>query len=627
MTQMNETNEPAVLNPRANEQVSMGVLFTRVLLIGLAALGVAFNYGFYHMGDLKLPTDHIIIDGWLWLIHISQGLLLALFLLDYWGGYYWYHRVSMDDHSPRKFDLTLHVLAAVGFVAGILGFQPAWHLFEIMIVCLTLEMLWHLNVGLSRKLHNPGLLLPLSFGGMVLIGGPLLKLPLAIPPGAAELSWIDAFFTATSAACITGLAVRDTASQFTPFGQTIIIVLVQLGGLGMIIFGSMLAVLLGSRPSLRENLSLSQMLDNQPLVHVKQMVRFIVVATLLIELVGAAATYPFWDGDLTVHHRIGLSIFHAASAFCNAGFALYPNSLEGYRYSLMTHMILAPLIVIGGMGYPVLNNIWVMIWTRVQLLWRRPARFKGQYNRPLTYSRLTLHTKIVLTATACLYIYGMLVVFSSQLMPYISEATGRNVTANAVELKPLTVSRIGAMVADSSFMSITSRTAGFNAMPMEEIGPAGHVATMTLMFVGGSPGGTTGGIKVTTMALMILSVWATVCQRQESEAFGRRIYDSVIRRATAIVGAMMLMITLGVILLCLSEPFPFMKLLFEAVSAATTTGLSLGITGGLSAFGKSVIIGLMFLGRVGPLALLGALIFTGKSGRPYTLAHEDVMLG
>ena len=605
----------------------MNVLLTHVLLVGLAATGVAFNYGFYHLGDLKLPTDHIIIDGWLRLIHLTQGMLLGLFLLDYWGGFYWYRRVSMVDHSPGKFDLTLHVLAGVGFLAGMLGFQPAWHLFEFMVVCLTLAMLWHLNVGLSRKLHNPGLLLPLSFGGMVLIGGPLLKLPLAVPPGAAELSWIDAFFTATSAVCITGLAVRDTASQFTPFGQTIIIVLVQLGGLGMIIFGSMLAVLLGSRPSLRENLSLSQMLENQPLVHVTQMVRFIVVATLLIELVGAAASYPFWDGDLSVHERMGLSIFHAASAFCNAGFSLYPNSLENYRYSLMTHMIIAPLIVIGGMGYPVLNNIWMMIWTRIQALRHRPARYKGQYSRPLTHSRLSLHTKIVLTATACLYMYGMLVIFSSLLMPYISNAAGRNVTANRVEPVPLSVTQVGSMLADASFMSITSRTAGFNTMPMEEIGPAGQVAIMTLMFVGGSPGGTTGGIKVTTIALMILSVWATVRQRQESEIFGRRIYDSVIRRATAIVGAMMLMITMGVILLCLSEPFPFMKLLFEAVSAATTTGLSLGITSDLSPFGKSVIIGLMFLGRVGPLALLGALIFTGKSGRPYSLAHEDVMLG
>lgn len=605
----------------------MGVLISRVVLIGLAALGVAFNYGFYHMGDLKLPTDHIIIDGWLRLIHLCQGMLLGLFLLDYWGGYYWYRRVSMEDHSPGKFDITLHVLAVIGFIAGYLGFEPAWHLFEFMIVCLTLAMLWHLNVGLSRVLHNPGLLLPLSFGGMVLIGGPLLKLPLAIPPGAAELSWIDAFFTATSAICITGLAVRDTASQFTPFGQTIIIVLVQLGGLGMIIFGSMLAVLLGSRPSLRENLSLSQMLENQPLVHVTQMVRFIVVATLLIELIGAALTFPFWEGDLTIHERMGLSIFHAASAFCNAGFALYPNSLENYRYSMMTHMVIAPLIVIGGMGYPVLNNVWVMIWTRVRTLKRKPARYKDQYNRPLTYSRLSLHTKIVITATACMYMYGMLVIFSSQMMPYIADATGRNVTANRVAPQPLTVTRVGQMLADSSFMSLTSRTAGFNTMPMEEIGPSGQVAIMTLMFVGGSPGGTTGGIKVTTMALMILSVWATVRQRHEAEAFGRRIYDSVIRRATAIVGAMMLMITLGVILLCLSEPFPFMKLLFEAVSAATTTGLSLGITSDLSTFGKSVIIGLMFLGRIGPLALLGALIFTGKSGRPYSLAHEEVMLG
>lgn len=626
MSHINDLLETRSVAHGSAAKVRLDVACLRLLLLGIATLGVVFAYGLPRLGDMTLPGGRVIENGWVYVTRAGQIMLLGIYIYDIWIGSRRGRR-AMEDEKPDKIDLTFHVAAALSMIAGLLGYELGWHIFEGIIVCLMLAALWQLNVVLSRRLRNPGLLLPLSFLGLIALGTPLLKLPLAIQPGAPALSWMDALFTATSAVCVTGLVVRDTASQFTPFGQTVICVLVQLGGLGMIIFGSMLAVLLGSRPSLRENMSLSQMLDNQPLKSVTQFVRFIVLVTLGLELIGALVSFPMWEGDLTFRQRLGMSLFHAVNAYCNAGFALYPNSLENYRYSPIPHLVVGPLIVMGGLGFPVLNNLWSIASSRIRRMRRKPARFKGEHDEPLTLGRLNLHTKIVLTTSAILYLYGTVTILASLLMPYVSDAAGQNITANRVAPPALTLDRLGGMVADASFLSITARTAGYNAMPMEAIGPGGHVALMTLMVAGGAPGGTTGGIKVTTLALIILSVWATVRQRDETQAFGRRIYDSFVRKATALAAALALMISISTMLLTLTEPFPFIKILFEVVSAASTTGLSLGITADLSTFGKAVILVTMFLGRVGPLALLGALVFHGHRGRPYRLPHEDVMIG
>ncbi len=546
--------------------------------------------------------------------------------------------------SRRWLEALLCALALIGAgLSLLLGDDPSWRLVESASVGLFLVEAWHLNVALSRALARPGALLPLSFALLIVIGTPLLKAPRAtphvldqdtgvyLPIGDGPISWGEALFTATSAVCVTGLVVRDTAHDFTPFGQAVIAALIQLGGLGIIIFGSMLATLLGQSLSLREDMNLREMLNDQPLHRVRSFVRFIVLMTLGIELIGAAGLYFLWDdpagGALSTGQRLGMSLFHSVSAFCNAGFDITGNSLAGYRYSMLSHGVIVPLIVVGGLGFPVLENLFSVARVRMGGLLRyRPVR-PGGPGVDLTAGRLSLHTKIVLTTTACLFLWGVLAIGAGQLMPYLHESMQQGVTAHVDRPGELTAAKLGGVLADASFMSVTSRTAGFNAMPMDELSPAGRFTVMTLMMVGGSPGSTAGGFKTTVIALLALSVVATMRQRPRSEAFGRTIADALVRRAATIGMCYLLLVSLSTLLLCLSEPFTFQSLSFEAVSAATTTGLSLGITPDLTGFGRGVIIATMFLGRVGPLALLGAMTFSRRVKRPYRYAHEGVALG
>jgi trk/ktr system potassium uptake protein len=595
----------------------------------LAASIVVVNHAFF---DPPAP---------LWAMYILQCLALLGYGLEYERR----RRKGGEPFAPpagRWLEPGLLLLALFGLIMSLsVSYNPYWYLIEGVSVFLFLMESWRLNVMLSRALARPGLLLPMSFALLILIGAPLLMTPRATPhvfdttlntyiPAGEPITFTEALFTATSAVCVTGLIVRDTARDFTPFGQAIIGSMIQLGGLGIIIFGSMLVTLLGRRLSLKENLNLRDMLNDQPMHKLRSFIRFIVLTTLAIELIGAVALYPLWQdpvtGPLSTAQRVGMSLFHAVSAFCNAGFDITGNSLVSYRHAMLTHAVILPLIVVGGLGFPVLENLLSVFRARISNRLRYPTVRPGTPT-DLTSARLSLHTKIVLTATATLYLWGVLTITAGQLMPYLHESMQQGITAHADRPDPLTISSFGGVLADASFMSITSRTAGFNAIPMDELHPAGRFSVMTLMMVGGSPGSTAGGFKTTVIALLALSVVATVRQRPRSEAFGRTIADSLVRKAATIGLCYLLLITTSTMLLCLSEPFNFQSLAFEAISAATTTGLSLGITSDLTAFGKAVIIATMFLGRVGPLALLGAMTFARAYDRPYRYPHEPVALG
>ncbi len=601
----------------------------RLVLTLLAAAVVVLEYGFFS------PPAPV------WVMHMIQCLALMGYALELQRR----HRRGNDPFATprgRWIEIGLFALALFGLVMSLaVSAKPYWHLIEAVAIWFFLMEAWRLNVALSRALARPGLLLPLSFALLILIGTPLLMAPRATPhvfdpilnvyvPAGEPITFGEALFTATSAVCVTGLIVRDTAHDFTPFGQAVIGSLIQLGGLGIIIFGSMLVTLLGQSLSLKENVSLRDMLNDQPMHKLRGFVRFIVLTTLGIELIGAAIMYPLWDdpvgGVLTTGERVGMSLFHAVSAFCNAGFDITGHSLVGYRHAMLTHAVIIPLIVVGGLGFPALENLFSVARARITVRLRyRPIRPGIPVD--LTAGRLSLHTKIVLAATASLYLWGVVTIGAGQLMPYLHESMQQGMTAHADRPDPLTVSTFGGLLADASFMSITSRTAGFNAMPMDELQPAGRFAVMTLMMVGGSPGSTAGGFKTTVIALLALSVVATIRQRPRAEAFGRTIADSLVRKAATIGLCYLLLVTTSTMLLCLSEPFTFQSLAFEAVSASTTTGLSLGITADLTGFGRAVIIATMFLGRVGPLALLGAMTFARATDRPYRYPHESVALG
>lgn len=627
----NPTTGPTPAIPRVGKACGLGVAdhVARLAWTLLAAGVVLTEYGFY-----RPPVP-------IWGLHLISFCALV--------GYGWeVMRCRRRDVDPfvthRTPWLEGAAALAVTWCAGMYlytGNVTYWRFVDAACVGVFLLEAWRLNVTLSRALARPGLLLPISFASLILIGTVLLLTPRATPHvlDASLGSYIstgtpltigEALFTATSAVCVTGLTVRNTAHDFSPFGQMVIGFLIQLGGLGIIIFGSMLATLLGQSLSLKENLNLREMLNDHPLDRVRGFVRFIVISTVGLELIGAAAMYPVWDnpegGVLTVSERIGMSLFHSVSAFCNAGFDITGDSLVGYRYRFVTHIVIVGLIVVGGLGFPALENLFRVARVRIVKRLRYRAVRPG-VTHDLTAGRLSLHTKIVLTTTLSMYLWGLLLIGAGQMMPYLHDPLHREAIVDAEGHGPLTVQKFGGIVADAHFMSVTSRTAGFNAMPMSDLEPAGRVTVMTLMMVGGSPGSTAGGFKTTVIALLVLSVVATVRQGHRAEAFGRTIADALVRKAATIGICYLLLVTVATILLCLSEPFAFQSLAFEAVSASTTTGLSLGITDDLTGFGRGVIIACMFLGRVGPLSLLGAMTFGSRASQSYRYAYEEVALG
>lgn len=589
--------------------ILFGVLVLRVALTGLATAGIALEYGFY---EPPVPT---------WAAILAQVVLMAA----YWADVFIRTRLGatpVPGRRPGGLDLALLVVMTVGIaehaLISLTGWsltaaggaeqeRTGWIVAELAIAATFLLELWRLHAALSHTLPNPGVLFPLSFLVMIAIGTLLLKAPVAVPPG-ERLSWLDAIFTMTSAVCITGLTVRDTATGFTPYGHAVIIAFVQLGGLGLIIFGSTLAMLLGRGISLRGQHGLREALNNEPVGRLAALTRFMLLTTLGIELVGAAALYLLWDvpgGEVSVPRRIGVSLFHAVSAFCNAGFDLTGESLAGHRDAAATHLVIAPLIVAGGLGFPVLYNLAVAAGERAR------SRLRG-VPADRARARLTLHTKLVLVTSASLYLYGVGAIGAGQFAAGSGVVTSRGVAG---------------VLADASFLSVTARSGGLTTVPIEEIEPAGRFALMTLMLVGGSPGGTAGGIKTTTLALLVLSVVATIRQRREAEAFGRSISDSLIRRAATVAICYVLMLVAVTFVLTITERAAFHVVMFEAVSAASTTGLSLGLTPELTPAGRVVIIAAMFLGRVGPLALFAALVLRPSPQRPYAYAHEPVALG
>jgi len=508
-------------------------------------------------------------------------------------------------------------------VAGVLGAafaEPgAFLTAQIGAVLSLFAALWRVNAFLSRRLPDPAVLFPLSFLLLIAAGTLLIKLPVCVPPG-ERLRWVDAVFTMTSAVCITGLSVVDTATFFTPTGKFLIILFVQLGGLGVILFGSTLAMLLGARLTLRENVNLSHALGEYPAHRVEGFARFVVAMTLAIELLGAALLYVSWPPDAAGQRPppgdlAAACLFHSVSAFCNAGIDLTGASMIPLRDHPAAHLVIAPLVAVGGLGFIVLQELWRRARAALRPGARAPTR------------RLSLHTRIVLVTSLALYAAGVLLIFASQaFQPETPPSLGPTAPGVVPDVAGAGRGVLGNLL-DAHFLSVNARSGGLTTVPMHEVHPGARFVLALLMFVGGSPGGTAGGIKTTAFALLVLAVVATLRRREETEAARRAISDVFVKRAAAIaftVGGLIAAVTFA---LTMIEDFPLEPVLFEAISAATTTGLSLGVTPLLSDPSKYLVAGTMFLGRIGPLALFGSVLFVGTRRPRYGYPHEPVALG
>lgn len=551
-------------------------IVSAVLLALLAATMVAIEHGF--------TTDRI-----------PSSVLGFLQITLCWLAFAAWGDLKPFKHDRKRWRSLFAIIAepivlliAIIEIAGVPGAG------ELLAVGTTIALLIRVNGVLARSMSNPSVLFPASFIILISISAALLKLPAATPSD-QPIDWIDAFFTATSAVCVTGLAVRDTASGFTNFGQAVVLGSIQLGGLGVMIFGSTLALLFGARLSHREHMTLSKALDEYPVHRITRFAWFIVLTTVLLEAFGAAVIYFTLPSDpsLNPNEKIWFAVFHSISAFCNAGFDITGSSMIPLRSALPTYLGIIPMIIMGGIGFMVLEDVYR----------KARDRIKGKTNR----IRLTTHSKLVIATTTILILTGAVAIFIAQ-----AHAAGHATTQQAL---------------DALFMSTTSRTAGFTSMPMDELTSGSRFVIMLLMFVGGSPGSTAGGIKTVVFAVLILSIISTVRGREEVEVFGRALSDATVKKAGAVVAGLLGTISAAMLILDLIEKIPFEPLLFEVISAATTTGLSLGITADLSPFGRVVITVTMFLGRVGTLALLASLVgVTGNAAR-YKLPRDNVSLG
>ncbi len=422
---------------------------------------------------------------------------------------------------------------------------------------------------------SPPQLLATGFAGVILAGTLLLATPLASASG-VSLGWSAAFFTATSAVCVTGLVVVDTPTAFSGIGQGVILLLIQIGGLGYMTLATFVAMVIGRRVSMNEQASLQESLNLDSRRDVARFALTVVKVTLAIEVVGALVLWLRWWPQFGAGDAAWLGLFHSVSAFNNAGFSLFSYSLMDARADLIVNVTIMILIVTGGIGYLVLTDLW---------------RYRER-------RALTLHSRFVLVLSATLLVLGAAGLY---LVERGNAATLGDIPRAEAALAAL-------------FQSVSARTAGFNTIDLSALTAPAYLFLMILMFIGGAPGGTAGGIKVSTFGVTVMALWATIRGLAEPHVMGRRIPGDAVARAFFISLIAFLSLNLVAGALLVIEGADLLRTLFESASAFGTVGLSTGVPGtplslsaSFSDAGRLLICLLMFMGRIGPLTLAFAL--------------------
>ncbi|KON70893.1 ATP synthase subunit J [Peribacillus butanolivorans] len=442
----------------------------------------------------------------------------------------------------------------------------------------------------AKDLLDPPKILVLGFAFLILVGAYLLTLPISTENGNG-LSFLNALFTSTSATCVTGLVVVDTGTTFTKFGELVILSLIQIGGLGFMSFATFFFFLLGKRISLKGRLLLQESLNNLSMAGVVKLVKRLLIFTAIIEGMGALILSIRFSFDMPIGKAIYYGVFHSISNFNNAGFDLMGEfrSLTPYVSDPFVTLTVASLITLGGIGFIVMNEI---------------------YEYRVTY-RLSVHTKVVLMASLILTIGGAILIFIFEF-------------GNAKTLQPL--SFMGKTLA-SLFQSVTPRTAGSNTLNIPDLTQPTLLLIIFLMFVGASPGSTGGGIKTTTLATLIGTVWSQIKGKEDVVLFRYRIVNETIFKALSVTFIGLFIVSTITILLTITETgSDFLTVLFEATSAFATVGLSMGLTPELSPIGRMLIIFTMFAGRVGPLTFAFAIAMRRKPD-PFRRPKGKIMIG
>ena len=430
-------------------------------------------------------------------------------------------------------------------------------------------------------------LIIMGFAGVILLGTVLLMLPFSSAEKVIT-PFHEALFTATSAVCVTGLVVKDTGSYWSLAGQTIILALIQIGGLGVVTVAASVSILSGKKISLMQRSTMQDAISAPKVGGIVRLTRFILKGTFLIEAAGTVLLLPVFMGDYG-KKGIWMSVFHSISAFCNAGFdilgtdsSMFP-SLTGYSGNILINLVIMLLIITGGIGF--------LTWDDI-------------YTNKLNFKRYRMQSKIILMTTACLILFPTVFFYICDL------------TKLPMEKRLLA----------AAFQSVTTRTAGFNTINISEMSEASKAVMILLMLIGGSPGSTAGGMKTTTFSVLILNAIATFRSQENAGAFGRRLEYHVIKNAATIAMLYFALFFGGGIAISVYEGLPLLNCLYEAASAVGTVGLTLGITPELHVFSQVVLIILMYLGRVGGLTLIYA-VFSGRNKGNAKLPLEKITVG
>lgn len=434
---------------------------------------------------------------------------------------------------------------------------------------------------------NPPAVLAMGFASLILIGSILLNLPMATKSG-ESIGYLNALFTSSSAVCVTGLVVVNTGEFWSLFGQIVIIVLIQMGGLGFMTMATIVALILGKKISLKERLIIKEQLNQSSMSGLVRLTRHVIFLTFFVEALGAVLLSTKFIPLYGNAKGIWFSIFHSVSAFCNAGFDITGNSMVPFQNDVFINLVISALIIIGGIGFAVIFDI------------SKNRKFSG----------IGLHSKIVLTMTITLLVLGTIIF-------YLIEIHNPNTLANLSGKSKLL---------SSFFQSVVTRTAGFNSLDTSAIRDTSAFLFIIFMFIGAAPGSTGGGIKVTTFGAIVLATITSVKGERDVVAFKKRIADDVVQKSLAIVAISTTLIIIVSFILTVTEDAAFLELLFESTSAFGTVGLSRGVTPHLSEIGKMIIMITMYIGRVGPLTMAFAF-GQGKNKRKYRYSEENIMVG
>ncbi|RNL81904.1 potassium transporter [Sinomicrobium pectinilyticum] len=553
--------------------------------------------------DFGYKTDyHLIYNKSLTLLLIAIALVALNFARLY---------ISKNPTVNRMYKANLIVLIStiiitltvffIGDFDSIHKIRDISYLIDIGLILYFLLRLTHLLRKLYTVYHNPLILFIGSFMVIALIGSFLLMLPNATTNG---IRYIDALFTSTSAVCVTGLIVMDTATEFTSLGQTIILVIIQLGGIGMLTFTSFFAFFFKGGTSFQEGLNMRDLMGTEQLNDVLKMAMQVVIFTFGLELVGAIFIFYSIHDIPDIQNKLFFSIFHSISAFCNAGFSILSEGLydQNISHAYAFQWIIMYLIILGGLGYNIAFNF---IKYAKQLLVNLITFRK--FKQPVRV--LTLNSKIVLVSTSILLFIGTVFVFLGELNNTLRDHEG-----------------FWGKLTTASFVSVTTRTAGFNTVDFSELTMPVILFSILLMWIGASPASTGGGIKTSTFALATLNIIATAKGKEHIEIGTRKVNNQSVRRAFAIICISLIVIGNAILLLLIFErKFTLIQIAFEVFSAYSTVGLSLGITGELSDPSKYVIVFVMFFGRIGLLNLLIGMLRRIRH-HSYQYPEENILI-